>query len=190
MNVITTDIPGAIIIEPKVWGDERGFFLETYRAGPYAEFGIRAPLVQDNLSYSRRGVLRGLHCQHPGAQGKLVQVYAGEVFDVAVDVRRGSPTFGRWVGVTLSGENKRQFWVPAGFAHGFLVTSETALFGYKCSDYYRPETEFSVRWDDPAIGIAWPLESQAAPELSLKDQAAPSLSEIPSERLPAIEDYP
>ncbi|WP_295448835.1 dTDP-4-dehydrorhamnose 3,5-epimerase [uncultured Thiodictyon sp.] len=190
MNVIATRLPGALIIEPKVWGDERGFLLETYRANRYAALGIAQPLVQDNLSYSRRGVLRGLHCQHPKAQGKLVQVFAGEVFDVAVDVRRGSPTFGQWVGVTLSAQNQRQFWVPAGFAHGFLVTSETALFGYKCSDYYNPETEFSVRWDDPAIGVDWPLSVQVARELSQKDQAAPSLSEIPAERLPAIEDYP
>ena len=189
MNVIQTNIPGAIVIEPKVWGDDRGFFLETYRGNQYAELGVPAPLVQDNLSFSRRGVLRGLHVQHPYAQGKLVQVLVGEVFDVAVDVRRGSPTFGHWVGVTLSGENKRQFWVPAGFAHGFLVTSETALFAYKCSDYYHPETEFSVRWDDPAIGIAWPLAGQA-PELSKKDQEAPTLAAIPVDRLPAIEDYP
>jgi dTDP-4-dehydrorhamnose 3,5-epimerase len=190
MKVITTAIPGALIIEPKVWGDERGFFLETYRGERYASLGIPASLPQDNLSFSRRGVLRGLHCQHPHAQGKLVQVFAGEVYDVAVDVRRGSLTFGRWVAVTLSAANQRQFWVPAGFAHGFLVTTETALFGYKCSDYYHPETEFSVRWDDPAIGIDWPLTGQSAPELSQKDQAAPSLSDIPAQRLPAIEDYP
>jgi dTDP-4-dehydrorhamnose 3,5-epimerase len=189
MNVIATAIPGALIIEPKVWGDERGFFLETYRAVRYAELGITDPLVQDNLSLSRRGVLRGLHCQHPGAQGKLVQVLAGEVFDVAVDVRRGSPTFGQWVGVILSAENKRQFWVPPGFAHGFLVTSETALFAYKCSDYYRPETEFSVRWDDPALAIGWPLYAGTMPELSRKDLEAPCLSEIPADRLPAFEDY-
>ena len=190
MKVIATSIPGALIIEPKVWGDERGFFLETYRGNRYAQFGIPASLPQDNLSFSRRGVLRGLHCQHPRAQGKLVQVFAGEVYDVAVDVRRGSPTFGRWVAVTLSAANQRQLWVPPGFAHGFLVTSETALFGYKCSDYYHPETEFSVRWDDPAIGIEWPLAGQPSPELSQKDQAAPRLSDIPVERLPAIEDYP
>lgn len=190
MNVIETSLPGALIIEPKVWGDARGFFMETYRAGLYAELGIPGPLVQDNLSFSRRGVLRGLHCQHPQAQGKLVQVLIGEVWDVAVDVRRGSPTFGHWLGVTLSAENQRQFWVPAGFAHGFLVTSETALFAYKCSDYYHPETEFSVRWDDPAIGIEWPLSGQGAPELSNKDKSAPCLSDVPCDRLPAIEDYP
>ena len=190
MNVIATSLPGALIIEPKVWGDERGYFLETYRAERYAALGIPAPLVQDNLSLSRRGILRGLHCQHPKAQGKLVQVLTGEVFDVAVDVRRGSPTFGHWVGVTLSAENKRQFWVPVGFAHGFLVTSETALFAYKCSDYYHPENEFSVRWDDPAIGIDWPLIDRTPPELSNKDNTAPCLSDLPADRLPAREDYP
>jgi len=188
MKVIETHIPGVLIIEPKVWGDDRGYFLESYRSNRYAELGIPERLVQDNQSYSRRGVLRGLHIQHPFAQGKLVQVYAGVVFDVAVDVRRGSASFGRWVGVTLSGENKRQFWVPAGFAHGFLVTSETALFAYKCSDYYHPETELSVRWDDPAIGIDWPLDG--TPELSNKDKEAANLADIPADRLPAIEDYP
>jgi dTDP-4-dehydrorhamnose 3,5-epimerase len=188
MKVIETAIPGVVIIEPKVWGDERGFFLETYRSNRYAELGIPDRLVQDNQSFSRRGVLRGLHIQHPHAQGKLVQVFTGEVFDVAVDVRRGSPSFGKWVGVTLSGENKRQLWVPPGFAHGFLVTSETALFVYKCSDYYHQETELSVRWDDPAIGIDWPLDG--APELSNKDNEAAILAEIPADRLPAIEDYP
>jgi dTDP-4-dehydrorhamnose 3,5-epimerase len=189
MKIIPTRIPGPLIIEPKVWGDDRGFFLETYQAERYAQFGIPATLMQDNLSFSSRGVLRGLHCQHPKAQGKLVQVYQGEVWDVAVDVRRDSPTFGHWIGVTLSAENKRQFWIPAGFAHGFLVTGETALFGYKCSDYYHPETEFSVRWDDPAIGIDWPLIDQTPPALSNKDGMAPCLSEIPYERLPAVEDY-
>lgn len=192
MNVVATNIPGCVILEPKVWGDARGFFLETYRSNRYAGLGIPERLVQDNLSFSRRGVLRGLHIQHPGAQGKLVQVFAGEVFDVAVDVRRGSPSFGHWVGVALSGENKRQFWVPAGFAHGFLVTSETALFAYKCSDYYRPETEFGIRWNDPAIGIDWPLGQipGGVPELSNKDKEAVPLAEIAADRLPAYEDYP
>ena len=190
MNVIETVLPGALIIEPKVWGDARGFFFETWHAERYERIGLPTAGPQENLSMSRRGVLRGLHLQHPHAQGKLCQVFMGEVFDVAVDLRRGSPTFGRWVGVTLSAENKRQFWVPAGFAHGFLVTGESALFAYKCSDYYHPETEFSVRWDDPALGIDWPLADLGVPELSQKDQAAPLLSEIPAERLPAIEDYP
>ena len=189
MQVIETAIPGVLILEPKVWGDERGYFLETYRANQYAELGIPASLVQDNQSFSRRGVLRGLHVQHPRAQGKLVQVLAGEVFDVAVDIRRGSPHFGHWVGVTLSGENKRQFWIPPGFAHGFLVTGENALFVYKNTDYYSPETEFSVRWDDPDLGIDWPLAGMT-PELSAKDRDAACLRDIPLDRLPGLEDYP
>jgi dTDP-4-dehydrorhamnose 3,5-epimerase len=185
MNVIETAIQGVLILEPKVFGDERGFFMETYRANRYAELGIPVPFVQDNLSYSRRGVLRGLHVQHPHAQGKLVQVMSGEVFDVAVDIRRGSPTFGRWVGATLSGENRRQFWIPPGFAHGFLVTGDSALFIYKNTDYYSPETELGLRWDDPEIGIDWPLKG--TPELSAKDSSAACLSEIPPERLPDYE---
>lgn len=188
MRVIETELPGVLIVEPRVFGDERGFFLETWQQERYAAAGIPARMVQDNQSFSRRGVLRGLHIQHPQAQGKLVQVFQGEVFDVAVDLRRGSPSFGRWVGVTLSGEDKRQLWIPPGFAHGFLVTSETALFAYKCSDYYHPETELSLRWDDPEIGIRWPL--QDPPELSKKDQEAPTLAQVPTERLPTIEDYP
>lgn len=182
MNVLETAIPGVVVIEPKVFGDERGFFLETWQRERYAAAGFGADLVQDNMSYSRKGVLRGLHVQNPYAQGKLVQVARGEVFDVAVDVRHGSPWFGRWVGVTLSAQNKRQFWVPPGFAHGFLVVSEDALFTYKCSDYYHPETELSVRWDDPGIGIAWPLDGE--PALSRKDADAPLLRDIPAERLP------
>jgi dTDP-4-dehydrorhamnose 3,5-epimerase len=191
VNVIETHIPGCLILEPKVWGDERGFFLETFRGNRYAELGIPERLIQDNVSFSRQGILRGLHLQHPFAQGKLVQVFVGEVFDVAVDLRRDSPTFGQWVGVTLSGENKRQFWVPPGFAHGFLVTGETALFAYKCSDYYHPETEFAIRWDDPRIGIEWPLERipGRAPELSNKDNQAALIESIAADRLPAYEDY-
>ena len=187
MKAIETEIPGVLILEPRVFGDERGFFMETYRRQDYAGLGIAEDLVQDNLSSSRHGVLRGLHVQHPHSQGKLVQVFRGEVFDVAVDVRRGSPTFGRWVGVLLSGESKRQLWVPPGFAHGFCVTGEEALFAYKCSDYYHPETELSIRWDDPDLGIAWPLEG--APELSAKDAGAPRLGDIPSGRLPPYEPY-
>lgn len=187
MRRIETALPGVYIIEPKVWGDERGYFYEAYRADRLAEQGIALAFVQDNVSYSRRGVLRGLHVQHPHAQGKLAQVLAGEVFDVAVDIRRGSPTYGSWAGVTLSAENKRQLWIPPGFAHGFLVTGETALFVYKNTDYYSPETELSVRWDDPDIGIEWPLEG--SPELSKKDSEAAHLSEIPRERLPGYEDY-
>ncbi len=182
MKVIATEIPGVLILEPEVFGDERGFFMETYRRDRYVRHGIPQDLVQDNLSYSRRGVLRGLHLQWPHPQGKLVQVFGGEVFDVAVDVRRGSATFGRWVGVRLSGENKRQLWIPAGFAHGFCVVSTDALFAYKCSDFYRPETEFCVRWDDPDIGIEWPLDGK--PDLSPKDLEAPLLRDIPAARLP------
>lgn len=182
MNVIETAIPGVLIIEPKVFGDERGFFLETWQRERYAAHGVPAGLVQDNQAYSRHGVLRGLHLQHPHAQGKLVQVMRGEVYDVAVDVRVGSPWFGSWVGVLLSGENKRQLWVPEGFAHGYYVTGEDALFAYKCSDYYHPEAELSVRWDDPGIGIEWPLTGE--PVVSEKDRAASQLADIPHERLP------
>ncbi|NCA71723.1 MAG: dTDP-4-dehydrorhamnose 3,5-epimerase [Sphingobacteriia bacterium] len=183
MKVLETSLPGVLIIEPRVFGDARGFFMETYQAERYAEVGVPAPFVQDNLSYSSKGVLRGLHLQHPRAQGKLVQVLAGAVFDVAVDVRRGSPSFGRWLGIELSAENRRQLWIPPGFAHGFLVTSESALFIYKNTEYYSPETELGIRWDDPSIGIQWPLDG-VAPELSHKDRMAPYLSEIPPERLP------
>ncbi|HDP90411.1 MAG TPA: dTDP-4-dehydrorhamnose 3,5-epimerase [Thioalkalivibrio sp.] len=182
MQVTETKLPGVLLVEPKVFGDERGFFMETYQAERYAEAGIPGPFVQDNLSLSQRGVLRGLHFQQPNTQGKLVYVLQGEVFDVAVDIRNGSPTFGQWVGYSLSAENKRQLWVPEGFAHGFCVTSETALFAYKCTGYYAPDCEFAIRWDDPAIGIEWPVES---PSLSGKDSQAHLLAEMPPERLPA-----
>jgi dTDP-4-dehydrorhamnose 3,5-epimerase len=185
MNVVATDLPGVLIIEPKVFGDARGFFLESWHRDRYASHGIPADLVQDNQAYSRHGVLRGLHIQHPHSQGKLVQVVMGEVFDVAVDLRRGSPTFGRWVGVHLSGENKRQLWVPEGFAHGYYVTADEALFSYKCSDYYHPETELCVRWDDPQIGIDWPLKG--APALSAKDSAGLRLGDMPADRLPVYQ---
>lgn len=188
MRLIETELPGVRLIEPRSFGDSRGYFMELYRANRYAELGI-PPLVQDNLSYSRRGVLRGLHLQHPRAQGKLVQVLSGEVFDVAVDVRRGSPHFGRWIGVILSAENRRQLWIPAGFAHGFLVTGEHALVLYKNTDYYSPETELSLRWDDPDLAIDWPLKGET-PELSAKDQEGLDLRQLPPERLPALEDYP
>ncbi len=182
MNVIESVIPGALILEPKVFGDHRGWFMESWQRERYAELGLPTDFVQDNQAYSRKGVLRGLHIQNPYPQGKLVQVLVGEVFDVAVDIRRGSPSFGQWEGVLLSGENKRQFWVPPGLAHGYVVLSEEAIFAYKCSDYYHPECEFSVRWDDPEIGIRWPLAE--APQLSAKDQAAALLRDIPAERLP------
>ena len=180
MKFIPTTIPGLILVEPDVHGDQRGFFQETWQKKKYAAAGLEADFVQDNLSFSRQGVLRGLHFQNPNPQGKLVYVLQGEVFDVVVDIRVGSPTFGRWHGVLLSGENKHQFWIPAGFAHGFCVTSETALFAYKCTDLYRPEHEGIIRWNDPAIGIDWPL---IEPQLSAKDESAPLLAEIVPEKL-------
>ena len=181
MKVTKTSLPGVLLIEPKVFDDGRGFFMESFSVARYAEIGIREAFVQDNVSRSGRGVLRGLHFQYPHTQSKLVWVLEGEVFDVAVDVRLGSPTFGRWCGECLSGANKRQFYIPAGFAHGFVVTSETALFAYKCTDYYYPETERSVRWDDPRIGIDWPTLNV---ELSAKDREAPLLNAIAPDLLP------
>lgn len=181
MKVIPTDIPGVLIIEPKVNGDDRGFFLESFQAERYASSGIRGPFVQDNLSRSAFGVVRGLHLQNPKAQGKLVTVLRGRVRDVAVDVRTGSPTFGRHVAVELSESNRRQFWVPRGFAHGFAVLSESADFFYKCDELYSPADEISIRWNDPAIGIDWGIDS---PILSERDAVAPLLAEA-SARLPA-----
>lgn len=170
MKIIATDLPDVLIIEPQVFGDERGFFYESFNARRFAELtGVPDQFVQDNHSRSARGVLRGLHYQVQQAQGKLVRVTAGEVYDVAVDVRRSSPTFGKWVGVHLSAENKRQLWIPAGFAHGFLVLSEHAEFLYKTTDYYAPAHERCIRWDDPQLAIAWPLAGQT-PQLSAKDQ--------------------
>lgn len=181
MNVIETRLPGVLIVEPKVFGDARGYFMESYQAQRYAEAGIAGPFVQDNISFSRRGILRGLHVQNPNPQGKLVQVLQGEVFDVAVDIRVGSPTFGQWEGVVLSQENARQLYVPPGFAHAFLVTGETALFAYKYTDYYAPQAEISVLWNDPDIGIAWP---RIEPQLSAKDAAGLRLADIDPARLP------
>ena len=181
MNVVETSLPGVLIIEPKVFGDERGYFMETWNGRRYEEAGLPGRFVQDNLSYSARGVLRGLHFQNPQPQGKLVSVLRGGVFDVAVDVRVGSPTFGEWTGVTLSAENKRQFYVPPDFAHGFLVTGEDTLFFYKCTDYYAPSAEGIVLWNDPEIGIEWPTDS---PTLSERDSKAPSLREMPEGSLP------
>ncbi|MCA9068164.1 MAG: dTDP-4-dehydrorhamnose 3,5-epimerase [Planctomycetaceae bacterium] len=180
MQIQDTALSGVLIIEPKVFGDARGFFFESYNRDRYRAAGIELDFVQDNLSYSRKGTLRGLHYQNPHTQGKLVYVLEGEVFDVAVDVRHGSSTFGQWVGVTLSAENKRQFYVPPGFAHGFCVTSEVALFAYKCTDLYAPECEGSVLWCDEEIGIDWPVSE---PLLSDKDQKAPLLKDIPQESL-------
>ncbi|MFH2124426.1 MAG: dTDP-4-dehydrorhamnose 3,5-epimerase [Pseudomonadota bacterium] len=175
MKVIETPLAGLLIIEPKVFGDERGFFLETWSRKRYQDMGIDVDFVQDNLSFSGREVLRGLHFQNPQTQGKLVYVLQGEVFDVAVDIRKGSPTFGHWHGVILSAENKRQFWVPAGFAHGFCVTSDTALFAYKCTELYAPQYEKSIRWDDPSLAINWPANE---PQVSDKDRLAPLLDDI------------
>ncbi len=180
MNILTCPLSGLLIIEPKVFGDARGFFLETWNQQRYAEAGLDAAFVQDNISFSRKGILRGLHFQNPKPQGKLLQVLQGEVFDVAVDIRRSSPTFGKWHGLVLSSENKRQFYIPSGFAHGFLVLSETALFHYKCTDFYSPRDEMALRWDDPDIGIEWPLTE---PLVSERDAKGLRLRDLPSERL-------
>jgi dTDP-4-dehydrorhamnose 3,5-epimerase len=175
MNIIATALPEVLIIEPKLFGDRRGFFLETYHFPRYAEHGIARSFVQDNMSRSSHGVLRGLHLQNPFTQGKLVTALRGRVLDVAVDVRVGSPNFGRHVAVELSEENHRQLWVPRGFAHGFAVLSETADFFYKCDEVYSPKDEISIRWDDPAIGIDWGVDN---PSLSAKDAAAPLLADV------------
>src|SRR5471030_1847426 len=172
MNVISTPLEGLLVLEPRVFGDDRGFFFESYNARRFAELtGVTLPFVQDNHSRSAKGVLRGLHYQIEQAQGKLVRATAGSVFDVAVDLRKSSATFGQWYGIELSAENKKQMWIPPGFAHGFVVTSDAAEFLYKTTDYWAPEHERSVLWNDPAIGIAWPA-LDAAPLLSGKDQAA------------------
>lgn len=175
MNVIKTKLEGAVIIEPKVFGDHRGFFMETYQKDRYQEAGIPLEFVQDNHSRSSKEVLRGLHFQKTKPQGKLVRVIRGEVFDVAVDIRKDSPTYGQWEGVILSEENKRQFYVPPGFAHGFVVLSETADFEYKCTDYYDPSDEGSLLWNDPDLAILWPVEE---PQLSEKDSNAPSFKDF------------
>lgn len=181
MKVLETDLPGCMIIEPAVFGDDRGFFFESWNADRFREAGLPDRFVQSNVSSSARGVLRGLHYQWPNPQGKLVSVLEGEVYDVAVDIRRGSPHFGRWAAVILSAENKRQFWIPEGFAHGFAVLSERAIFSYLCTDQYHKAADANVRWDDARIGIDWPI---SAPLLSDKDAKAPCLDEVPVERLP------
>jgi len=175
MNLIKTAIPGVVVIEPKVFGDARGFFTELYQADRYAESGISRTFVQDNLSRSARNVLRGLHIQNPKPQGKLVTVLNGAVLDVAVDVRVGSPTFGQHVKVELNDENRRQLWVPRGFAHGFHVLSESADFFYKCDDFYSPADELVIKWDDLQLAIEW---GTASPELSQRDRAGRSLAEV------------
>ena len=181
MNVSKTALPGVLIIEPHVFPDVRGFFLEIWHQARYQEYGLPGQFVQDNLSSSTRGTLRGLHFQHPSDQGKFVYVLQGEVFDVALDVRVGSPTFGQWVSVLLSDENKRQVYIPEGFAHGFCVTSERALVAYKCTDFYNPAADYGVLWNDPALGIDWPIRT---PVLSDKDSARLPLKAIPLHRLP------
>lgn len=184
MKITPTRLPEVLLIEPRVFGDERGFFIETWQQHRYAESGVVGAFVQDNLAYSRQGALRGLHIQHPHAQGKLLQALVGEVFDVAVDVRVGSPRFGHWVGVRVSATGHEQLWVPEGFLHGYMVTSAEALIAYKCTNIYHPETQFSVRWDDPDLGIEWP--DGIAPILSDKDRTAPLLREIDRSRLPVM----
>ncbi|MDR2508181.1 MAG: dTDP-4-dehydrorhamnose 3,5-epimerase [Candidatus Accumulibacter sp.] len=178
MNITSLSIPDVLLIEPKVFGDDRGFFYESFNERAFeAATGINIRFVQDNHSRSVKNVLRGLHCQlEPKSQGKMVRVVLGEVFDVVVDIRKDSPTFGRWAGERLSADNKRQLWIPAGFAHGFLVLSDTAEFLYKTTEYYAPEFERGIRWDDPDIGIDWPLSG--APCLSSKDSGARTLREF------------
>jgi dTDP-4-dehydrorhamnose 3,5-epimerase len=180
VNIIETSISDVKIIEPKVFGDERGFFLETFRDDWFKEHIADVSFVQDNHSKSSHGILRGLHYQLTQTQGKLVRVTAGEVYDVAVDMRKNSPTFGQHVGVVLSGENKRQLWVPAGFAHGFYVMSDSAEFVYKCTDYYAPQHEVSLLWNDPALAIQWPLVADIPPNLSAKDGIGLLLKQAPT----------
>lgn len=173
MKFVPTDLPDVIRIEPTVHGDERGFFMETWQARRFHEAGIDGEFVQDNVSHSSKGTLRGLHYQIEHSQGKLVRVVQGEVFDVAVDMRKSSPHYGQWVGEVPSAENKHQLWVPPGYGHGFLVLSDTAEFEYKCTEYYAPELERAIRWDDPDLGIEWPLLDGKQPVLSSKDAGAP-----------------
>ena len=185
MKVLKTSLEGVLIIEPDAFGDNRGFFMETYHQERYAKSGIKSGFVQDNLSLSARGTLRGLHYQLPHTQAKLVQAIKGEVFDVVVDIRLGSPTFGRWKGFHLSDENKRQLYVPEGFAHGFCVLSETALFLYKCSDFYAPDSELGVLWSDPDLGIEWPVKD---PIISGKDEKYHFLKDVSPENIPMFEE--
>lgn len=181
MKVIHTRLPGCAVIEPRVFGDDRGFFFETWNAERFAEQGLPTHFVQSNVSSSSKGVLRGLHYQWPRPQGKLVSVLEGEVYDVAVDIRRGSPTFGQWEAVVLSAENRKQFWIPEGFAHGFAVLSEKALFHYLCTDVYVAEADAGIRWNDADIAVDWPI---SAPILSTKDEKVPFLKDIAEDRLP------
>ena len=190
MNIITTNLPGVIVIEPKVYVDKRGFFLETFREDVLLQAGINAHFVQDNHTRSSQGVLRGLHYQMTQTQGKLVRVAAGSVFDVVVDVRSGSPTFGQWFGTELNEDNIKMIYVPPGFAHGFVVLSETTDFIYKCTDYYHPESEQGIAWDDPDLNIDWSI-AEIAEKISLsdKDKQNVKLKDQPAEKLPAYKDF-
>ena len=181
MKLIQTDLPDCLLFEPQVFGDDRGFFYESFNHDKLAPLGLNPRFVQGNVSSSSRGVLRGLHYQWPNPQGKYVSVVEGEVWDVAVDIRRGSPTFGKWTAVLLSAENKRHFWIPEGYAHGFVTLSERAVFTYLCTATYDPAADANIRWDDPSLAIDWPVSE---PSLSGKDAKAPLLSEVPEERLP------
>ncbi len=181
MKIIETDLPGCLVIEPRVFGDDRGFFFESFNRDKLAEHGLTPHFVQGNVSSSKRGVLRGLHYQWPKPQGKYVSVVEGEVWDVAVDIRRGSPHFGRWTAVLLSAENKRHFWIPEGFAHGFVVLSERAVFSYLCTETYDAAADASIRWDDARFAIDWPISDVS---LSDKDARAPFLEDVPEDRLP------
>lgn len=178
INVIKTKIEGLVILEPSVFGDDRGYFMETYNEEEFHQVGLNMKFVQDNESKSSKGVLRGLHFQRKFSQGKLVRVTKGEVYDVGVDLRNGSPTYGQWAGVLLTEKNKTMFYVPEGFAHGFLVLSEEAVFNYKCTNLYAPEYDGGIRWNDPEIGVDWPLDQIEEVLLSEKDQKLPFLSEI------------
>ncbi|MEO6264293.1 MAG: dTDP-4-dehydrorhamnose 3,5-epimerase [Luteimonas sp.] len=182
MKIIETDLPGCMVLEPQVFGDERGFFYESFNHDKLAGIGLSPNFVQGNVSSSVRGVLRGLHYQWPKPQGKLVSVLEGEVWDVAVDIRRGSPNFGRWTAAVLSAENKRHFWIPEGFAHGFVTLSDRALFTYLCTATYDRAADAGIRWDDPDLAIDWPV---SAPLLSDKDAKAPFLADVAAERLPS-----
>jgi len=177
MEFIPTNIPDVILIQPKIFGDERGFFLETFRTDRFKEAGINSSFVQDNHSGSQQGVLRGLHYQIRQTQGKLVRVISGEIYDVAVDLRRSSPTFGKWTGITLTAKDKQLLWIPPGFAHGFYVLSEWAEIVYKATDYYAPQWECSLLWNDPALNIQWPIMNSHLPALSAKDSAGKTLAE-------------
>ena len=184
MNDKKTKLPGVIILEPDVFSDDRGFFLETWNSTRYEDVGVQGPFVQDNISFSRKGVLRGLHFQYPQPQGKLVQVLSGQVVDVAVDIRVDSPTFGRWISEVLSDSNHRQMYIPPGLAHGYCVISETAVFSYKCTDFYNPSTENGIIWNDADLNIDWPIKQ---PVLSAKDANYPRLKDLPPDKLPRFQ---